>query len=502
MRIVIIEDDPHLGKLLDEYLHHLGHEKVRLCVSGREARLAMEQETFDCAFIDLKLPDINGLELLEEFKRRDPRLPVVMMSGFPTMHATIEAMQKGASDFLTKPFTMQNVVLALERITKERTLLMENLGLLMECEARKELQLVNLELEEKIREQFKLFEISTEIDEARSSEDLYPCIVRLASGLGSIVKAGFFVLPRGQRSVVRMAEHGPGVNGSSPSIFSIPDDSLRKVFLDDAGHFFLPRHKVEAHSPLPGDFAVEGSALSCWPVRIRGELFGFLAACHNGGNSSLPPTDMKLLDFLVKKSALAIENMALYESLIANFYGILRSLVNALEAKDPYTGKHSERVTRYAISIGRKMGLSGTQVESLNTICHLHDIGKIGIRDNILNKTGALTVEEYELIKQHPVIGETIVAELGLSAEERAIIRYHHERWNGEGYPDGLSRDEIPLLARIVAVADAFDAMTTKRAYREGMSRYEAVLELQRHSGTQFDPAVIDAFLETIRTKA
>lgn len=501
MRIVIIEDDVHLGTLLFEYLEHLGHERVQVCGSGGEARWAMEQEAFDCAFIDLKLPDISGLELLEEFKRRDPRMPVVMMSGFPTMNATIEAMRKGASDFLTKPFTMQNVVLALERITKERSLLLENLGLLMECEARKELQVVNRELEEKIQEQFKLFEISTEIDEVRSSEDLYPCIVRLAWELGNIVRTGFFVLPRGQKSIVRMAEHGLDTNGSGPSIFQIPGDSLRQIFRDDISHFVIPQYRVSTDFPLPDDFALEGSPLSFWPVRIRGEFFGFLAACHDGGDGSLSATDMKLLDFLVKKSALAIENMALYESLIGNFYGILRSLVNALEAKDPYTGKHSERVTRYAISIGRKMGFSGTQVESLNTICHLHDIGKIGIRDSILNKAGALTGEEYEVVKQHPVIGESIVAELGLSAEERAIIRCHHEHWNGEGYPDGLSRENIPLLARVVAVADAYDAMTTKRAYRDGMSRSEAVMELQRHSGTQFDPVVIEAFLETIRDK-
>ena len=132
---------------------------------------------------------------------------------------------------------------------------------------------------------------------------------------------------------------------------------------------------------------------------------------------------------------MAVENMALYESLISNFYGILKSLVNALEAKDLYTGKHSERVTRYAIEAARILGCSGAQLESVQTVGYLHDIGKIGVADSILNKPGPLTVDEYEIVKKHPVIGESIVSELGLSPEERSIIRHHHERWDGAGLP-------------------------------------------------------------------
>jgi putative nucleotidyltransferase with HDIG domain len=174
-------------------------------------------------------------------------------------------------------------------------------------------------------------------------------------------------------------------------------------------------------------------------------------------------------------------------------------LVNALEAKDLYTGKHSERVTRYAIEVARKLGCSSAQIESMQLVGYLHDIGKIGISDSILNKPGSLTREEYEIVKKHPAIGDSIVAELGLSPEERSIIRHHHERWDGSGYPDGLTGEEIPLLARIVSIADAFDAMTSIRAYRHAMSLDESIAELLRNRGKQFDPSALDAFLEFVK---
>ena len=504
MRILIVEDDIVLGELLREYLQRLAHEKVQVCVTGRDACIVVEEETFDCAFVDLRLPDMDGLMLLDVVKRQDPGLPVVMMSGYPTMEHTIEAMRKGASDFLTKPFTLQDVALTLERLTKERKLLLENLSLQFESQARKELEVVNRELEEKVQEQIKLFEISKQIDAIRSSEELYPCIVKLASGLVDVAKVSFFVLPPERNSLMLIADHGTFRSETSSCFFPIPESRLQEILGHGSEHLVMRSEDfVEMFQsdkvPIP-----RKGELSCWPIRIRGELFGFLTVSHNGTGAfnSLTPMNIKLFDFLIRKAALAIENMALYESLIGNFYGILKSLVNALEAKDLYTGKHSERVTGYAIAIARNMQCSGAQIEVLQTVGYLHDIGKIGINDGILNKPGPLTLHEYELVKEHPAIGESIVAELGLSLEERSIIRHHHERWDGGGYPDGLTGKDIPLLARIVTVADAFDAMTSKRAYRDGMSLEEAGRELERNRGRQFDPVVLDAFLDVLVLKS
>lgn len=498
MKVLIIEDDISLGQLLKEFLQRLEHERVKVCTTGGSARSVIAVETFDCAFVDLKLPDTDGIQLLEFIKGQDPCLPVVMMSGYPTMEYTIEAMRKGASDFLTKPFTLQDVALALEQVTKERKLLLENLSLQLEIQARKELEVVNHELEEKVEEQTKLFEISREIDEIRSSEELYPCIVKLASKLTNLKRASLFAFPPERENLILIEDYGKNVEGFPPRFFTFKDLHLKEMLEGGMSYVLVKPCDLEVDGASSEEWVSEEISLSCWPLRIRGELFGFLMGYHNGGGSFLSPMETNLLDFLMKKASLAVENMALYESLIGNFYGILRSLVNALEAKDPYTGKHSERVTRYAVMIAREMGCTDGELEVLETVGYLHDIGKIGISDSILNKPASLTTEEYEIVKKHPVIGASIVKDLIFSVEERSIIRHHHERWDGSGYPDGLVGEEIPIFARIVAIADAFDAMTSKRAYRSAIGKADAIRELRQSRGRQFDPQALDAFLQTL----
>ncbi len=496
MKILIVEDDVMLGELLQECLQRLEHERVRVCLAGREALQAINKESFDCAFVDLRLPDMDGLQLLTAIKEHDHGLPVVMMSGFPTMDCTIKAMRKGASDFLTKPFTLQDVALTLQRITKERQLLLQNLSLRLEIQARKELEETNRKLESKVNEQTKLFHISREIDEIRSSDDLYPRIVQLASSLESVEKVSFFLVPQDRNSLVGMAACGWQPDDAWPQKIVLSEDRMQELLGNGASHVVIGPDEIKRcfeNAPLTD------STLSCWPMRIRGEPFGLLMAFHGDGRNCLPSEETRLFDFLIRKASLAVENMALYESLISNFYGILKSLVNALEAKDLYTGKHSERVTRYATEAARLLGCSGAQLESVQTAGYLHDIGKIGVGDSILNKPGPLTRDEYEIVKRHPSIGDSIVSELGLSPEERSIIRHHHERWDGAGYPDGLCGEQIPILARIVSVADAFDAMTSKRAYRDAMSPHESVAELLRTRGMQFDPFALDAFLEVVK---
>lgn len=502
MKILIVEDDEILSELLREYLQQLDHERVQLCASGSAAVDCFthpQAESFDCAFVDLKLPDMDGLELLGFIKNRDPGLPVVMMSGYSTMNYTIEAMRKGASDFLPKPFTVQDMALALERVTKERRLLLENLSLKLECQTRKQLEVVNRELQEIIAEQVRLFEIAGEIDEVRSSDDLYPKIVKIASRVTEGRDVGFFILPPDQHNMILISDSGLERFHDGGRVLELPNGKIKEVLNSAGGHVLMSADELLIGSK-ENDSGHGKESFSCWPLRIRGELFGFLAASSNGGGERPCLAEVKLLDFLMKKTALAIENMALYESMISNFYAILRSLVNALEAKDLYTGKHSERVTMYAHSIGCAMNCSVSEIEALRTVGYLHDIGKIGIADSILNKATSLTEAEYELIKKHPVIGETIVAELGLSPEERAIIRHHHERWDGQGYPDGLAGNEIPLLARIIMVADSYDAMTSKRAYRNAMSRDMAFEELMLNRGKQFDGTVVEAFVESMRS--
>jgi putative nucleotidyltransferase with HDIG domain len=200
-----------------------------------------------------------------------------------------------------------------------------------------------------------------------------------------------------------------------------------------------------------------------------------------------------------------LENLTLQQAqqhLVNSLCAVLKSLVNSLESRDPYLEKHSERVTGYAVGMAESLRCTPVQVESLLTTGYLHDLGKISVADSILNKPGALSIDEYEVIKRHPAIGESMVSELGLSEEQRAIIRHHHERWDGNGYPGGLAQGQIPLLARIVAVADAFASMTSERAYRGAMGESAAIQELLDNAGKQFDPEVVEVFVASRRRSA
>ncbi|HPS01018.1 MAG TPA: HD-GYP domain-containing protein, partial [Candidatus Sumerlaeota bacterium] len=201
---------------------------------------------------------------------------------------------------------------------------------------------------------------------------------------------------------------------------------------------------------------------------------------------------------LAEKAAIKIENNALYEGIYSNLLDTLRSLVSTLEAKDAYTRHHSQRVTDISLKLARRVGCTEEECESVAFAGVLHDIGKVGINDNILLKTSRLTDAEYTIIKQHPVIGARIIEPLGLIQEERDIILHHHERIDGRGYPDGLKGEEIPFLARIVAIADSFDAMTSTRAYRKPRPMEEVLEEFEKFSGTQFDSDLVPVFLEAL----
>jgi putative two-component system response regulator len=181
------------------------------------------------------------------------------------------------------------------------------------------------------------------------------------------------------------------------------------------------------------------------------------------------------------------------------FLASVQSLAEALEVKDPYTRGHSVRVSHYSVVIAREMGLGGELLRRIELGGHVHDIGKIGVREDVLNKPGKLTNDEYQHIMTHPMVGWRILAPLlGDTPEALNIVRSHHERFDGRGIPDGIAGMDIPLEARIAAAADSFDAMTSDRPYRPGLSMEEALAEIVRCSGTQFDPRVVDAFVAAV----
>jgi putative nucleotidyltransferase with HDIG domain len=195
------------------------------------------------------------------------------------------------------------------------------------------------------------------------------------------------------------------------------------------------------------------------PLKIRGKVFGSASAIIRKGKRSFDEKDIYYMTFITRKAASAIENIARYENIYDNLFSTLYAFFAAIEVRERYTREHSTRVAKLAYKIGEQMGCSDEELNIINFAGYLHDVGKIGIRDDILLKLGKLTEQEYEKIKEHPVIGADIVGKLGLWDREQTIIRHHHERFDGKEYPDGLKDTEISKLSRILSVADVFDAM-------------------------------------------
>jgi HD-GYP domain-containing protein (c-di-GMP phosphodiesterase class II) len=195
-------------------------------------------------------------------------------------------------------------------------------------------------------------------------------------------------------------------------------------------------------------------------------------------------------------AATIVENSQLLKRLEKNYFSTVEALAAAIEAKDPYTRGHSKRVTQYAIVLAERLNVSGGTMKDLQYGSMLHDIGKIGVRGQILNKRGRLTPEEYKIIKRHPIIGERIIDRVDFLQGAKPVVRSHHERFDGTGYPDGLRDEEIPLLARIVAVVDFFDALTSERPYRPAFSPEQTRLFIKEGIGSDFDPLIAKEFLE------
>jgi diguanylate cyclase (GGDEF)-like protein/putative nucleotidyltransferase with HDIG domain len=191
-----------------------------------------------------------------------------------------------------------------------------------------------------------------------------------------------------------------------------------------------------------------------------------------------------------------------YQIEVNGAFSTLEAMIIAIDNKDHYTRRHSEEASEYALWIAEELGLSEEQKHVLRLGGLLHDVGKVGIPDEVLMKPGLLTAEEYEVMKQHTLLGAVMLSALPGLEKISPLARSHHERWDGAGYPDGLAGEEIPLLARILTVADAFSAMTTDRPYRKGMDWPSALTELKRQKGKQFDPAVVDAFVAAVYRRA
>lgn len=234
------------------------------------------------------------------------------------------------------------------------------------------------------------------------------------------------------------------------------------------------------------------------PLRVKENVIGVLSVNRKKKKEPFTDEHLRLVNSFAAHAAEAIENARLYEDLEATFLGTISALAKAVDARDRYTFGHSEEVTRYGMAIAKKLGLSQADIKNIEIAGRLHDIGKIGVDDRILNKPAQLTADERQIIQQHPRIAVDILKSVDMLKDAIPLILYHHEHFNGRGYPAGLSGNTIPIGARILTVADSFNAMVSNRPYADPKPLNVAIAELKRCSGTQFDPHVVKAFLEVL----
>ncbi|MEW6675041.1 MAG: HD domain-containing phosphohydrolase [Nitrospirota bacterium] len=236
----------------------------------------------------------------------------------------------------------------------------------------------------------------------------------------------------------------------------------------------------------------------CVPVKTKDRILGVLQAVNKKHNS-FDSEDLNIFNALANQVAIAIENSNLYQELKETFYGTAQALAETIEKRDPYTGGHTKRVMNYSLAIGRAMRLSKRELEDLKLAAILHDVGKIGVRDDVLLKGGKLDPDELEKMNMHPKYGAEILSHVKQLRDIIPGVRGHHERLDGKGYPDNLKGGDVPTIARIIAVADTLDAMTTDRPYRKALSLETAFEELRKNVGIQFDREVVDAFIRAYR---
>ena len=234
----------------------------------------------------------------------------------------------------------------------------------------------------------------------------------------------------------------------------------------------------------------------CVPVKIHEKVIGVLQAMNKANNERFTQWDLEDFQSLSDQVGIAIENANLYKELKEAFLGTAEALGDAIEAKDAYTAGHTQRVLSYSLMMGRQLGLASAELENLKLAAALHDIGKIGVDDQILRKPGRLDDEEKKKMDDHTLIGPRIVQNIKQMQAVVPGIRHHHEKYDGTGYPQKLKGEGIPLVARIIGVADCFDAMTTDRPYRKGLPVKTALDEIHKMSGTQFDGKVVKAFMQ------
>ncbi len=481
-KILLVDDNEQIIDILSDFFT-LNSCEVHTAYTGKEALDVLAKEDIEVVILDVKLPDINGVNLLDTIKENRPTTSVIMATGYYDPKFVVDAMKKGASDFLLKPFELDKLMLIMMRVLRERKLLIEKEAILHNLEDKKKIEVLNRELQKKIRELTTMYHISNQFNSISIYDDVYEKMVRMVGDILDVKSCGYYVTDTDRNELVMYTgfadeENKQMINGRRIPLGDTPiqemNGSKRHVIKDR--QIFLP-------------------------LIIKSESIGYIITETNGNgkkNNHLE-NDAFMLKMIAEKASTHIENRMLYESLFENILHTLKSLIIAINKRDMYTEGHCKRVTDMALRLGKSIGINDYEMDVLRVVGPVHDLGKIGIPDMILLKPSKLTNDEYDVMKSHSIYGEEIMSRFEILSREATIIRHHHERYDGNGYPDHLAADDIPLCARIIAVSDSYDAMVSDRPYRKAATTDEIVAEIKRCKGSQFDPEIADHFTHILR---
>lgn len=471
-RILVVDDERAILELGRRFLSSEGFD-VETASQGMQAMKLLEQGPYEILLTDIRMPGMSGLELMKMARSVRPEIIMVVITGHGTITTAIESLKMGATGFILKPFTRQELLSSIHNALDKCRLRQENVRMksLMPLFQVNQQLMMQTDLTHLMR--LIIDSVKTELKVDRAS------IMLLNEKTGElVVKAttGFENLDENKlKKNVGEGIAGLAVEKKQPILVQrgIEDNPDLKGLLDD--------EKVT-------------SGLSV-PIMIRKKVIGVLNLSKFNRGRPLGESDLGLISIFCGQVAVAIENARLYRDIRNSYLRTLQALVAAIEIKDQFSKGHSSGVAQYAAVIGKALQLSKDRMQELIIAAILHDIGKIGSSDDILKKGSKLSEDEFELMKSHPGNAVKILETIGLSREILSSILHHHEWWDGSGYPKGLSREEIPLFSRIIAIADTIEAMTTPRPYQQAVTLAEARDEIQRFKGSQFDPNLADIFL-------
>ncbi len=470
-RVLVADDEKVIREILSDFLTMEGYI-VRTVEDGQQALKELEQRSYNLVITDLKMPRMGGIELLEEVNRRGFGVLTVIMTGFGTVETAIEAMKKGAYDYILKPFKVEEVIHIVQRGLEKQQLQQENIQL---------------------RGALSIYTMSEALTKTLSLDTVLDIIVSttLKESRADIAALLLMSEESGEFEVNLRRNMDEKNFPEEPEDLNLVE--ILEHYREDRPILYHGARASRFFARLPSGLHL-ASFISV-PLKIRLEIMGMLNVYSYTRGHKFNEGQRKMLSILADRASSAIDNARLFQKQQESFQQTIQGFARAMEANDPYTRGHSDRVMQYAQLVAQGLGLDEPHTERICTAALMHDIGKIGIPLDALNKPQKLTKDEYELFKEHPDKGRRILEPIEFLREIVPAVYHHHEQYDGTGYPLGLKGEEIPLEARILAVADTYDAMTSDRAYRSALSHEIAIAELKRCAATQFDPRIVAVFI-------